>query len=153
MPSSSLDSLIRDLRTFVDRKEVVKQLRTEIRKPVPEVRKLIKARALATLPRGGGLNVWVSKTRITVQIKLSGRAAGVRLKGGRNSKGGGRTDTRAIDSGRVRAPSWGHRGKGAWHNQSVESGFFTKPTVATGPWRDSCVRAADKALDTIRRGR
>jgi hypothetical protein len=152
VPSSSLDSLIRDLRKFDDRKEVVRQLRTEIRKPVPEVRKLIKARALATLPKGGGLNAWVSKIRITVQIKLEGRAAGVRLKGGRNSSGG-RSDTKAIDSGKVRAPSWGHRGKGAWHNQSVTAGFFTKPTTATGPWRDACVRAADQALDVIRRGR
>jgi hypothetical protein len=152
VPSSSLDSLIRDLRTFTDSKAVVRELRTEIRKPVPEIRKLIKARALATLPKGGGLNVWVSKVRITVQIQLKGRAAGVRLKGGRNSSGG-RSDTKAIDSGKVRAPSWGHRGKGAWHNQSVDAGFFTKPTVATGPWRDSCIRAADKALNVIRRGR
>ena len=150
--ASSLDNLIRDLRKFDDRKEVVKQLRQEIRKPVPAVRKAIKARALETMPKAGGLNVWVSKTRMTVQIKLSGRAAGVRLKGGRNSTGG-RSDIRAIDRGRLRAPSWGHRGKGAWHTQEVKAGFFTEPTTATKPWRDACVQAVDKALDVIRRGR
>jgi hypothetical protein len=149
--SSSLDALIRDLRTFEDRKEVVKQLRTEIRKPVPAVRKAIKARALDILPKAGGLGAWVSKTRMTVQIKLSGRSAGVRLKGGRNSSGG-RSDIRAIDRGRVRAPSWGHRGKGAWHTQEVKAGFFTEPTTETKPWRDACVRAVDQALEVIRRG-
>lgn len=152
MPSNSLDALIRDLRTFVDRKPVIKELRTEIRKPVPAVRKEIKARALETLPKGGGLAVWVSKVRMTVQIQLSGRSAGVRLKGGRNSAGG-RSDIRAIDRGRVRAPSWGHRGKGAWHTQTVKAGFFTEPTVSTPLWREACIRAVDKALDVIRRGR
>lgn len=152
MASQSLDALIRDLRKFEDRKEVVKQLRKEIREPVPLVRKAIRGRALATLPHRGGLNAWVAKVRINVAIKLSGRSAGVRIRGGRNSTGG-RTDTKAIDRGRVRAPSWGHRGRKAWHTVVVASGFFTKPATETDDWRNACVRAVDKALDVIRRGR
>jgi hypothetical protein len=149
--SNSLDALIRDLKKFENRKEVVKQLRKQIREPVPGVRKAIKRRALDTLPSGGGLNVWVSKVRINVRFKLTGRAAGVRLRGGRNSTGG-RSDMRRIDDGRVRAPSWGRRSKGSWHTQTVPSGFFTDPAVETDEWRQACVRAVDEALDVIRHG-
>lgn len=150
--ANSLDALIADLKRFDGRKEVVKQLRAEIRKPVPVVRKAIRARALATLPKGGGLNKWVAATRISAQIKLSGRSAGVRLKGGRNSTGG-RSDIRSIDRGRLRAPTYGHRGRKAWHTQKVTPGFFTKPTTETDEWRKAALAAVDKALDTIRRGR
>lgn len=147
----TLAELARDLRKFEGKKELTKQLRAEFRKPVPEVRKSIKARALSTLPKRGGLNVWVSKVRVTAQIKMSGRSAGVRLKGGRNSSGG-RTDVRAIDRGRVRAPSWGRRGRGAWHTQQVKPGFFTEPAAEAKPWRDACLKAIDNALEVIRRG-
>jgi hypothetical protein len=147
----SLDDLIRDLRKFEARKEVVEQLRKEIRKPVPAVRKAIRARALDTLPSGGGLNVWVSKTRITVQIPVSGRTAGVKLKGGRKSIGG-RSDIKRIDQGKVRHPSWGRRGKGEWHTQTVASEFFTGPAAEAREWRVAVFRAIDQALDVIRHG-
>lgn len=147
----SFDDLIRDVRQFDRRKEVLQQLRKEIRKPIPSVRKLIKTRALTTLPKSGGLNVWVSQTKITAKISFSGRAAGVRLKGGRNSSGG-RSDMRRINAGKIRHPSWGRRGVGQWHNQTVAAGFFTKPVTETTEWRDACDRALDEALEVIRRG-
>jgi hypothetical protein len=150
--ASSLDNLIRDLRKFEGRKEVVKELRKEIRKPLPDLRKAIKRRALDTLPHGNGLGAWVSRISVTARIRLSGRAAGVSIKGGRNSVGA-RSDINAIDRGRVRAPSWGRRGKGAWHNQEVRPGFFTETVGDVTQWREACSRAADQALDTIRRGR
>ncbi len=148
----TLDQLILDLRKFEARKEVVKELRKEIRKPVPKVRKAIKARALDTLPAGGGLNVWVSKTRITAQIKLSGSAAGVRLRGARKSAKG-KSDVSAIDRGRVRHPSWGRRGRGQWHTQLVQPKFFSGPSTETDEWRKACVRALNNATEVIRRGR
>lgn len=150
MPNS-LDALIRDLKKFDDSREVVRQLRKEIRKPVPVVRKAIRRRALTTLPKGGGLNKWVAATRITAQVKLSGRSAGVRLRGGRNSTGS-RSDIRAIDRGRVRAPTYGRRNPNSWHTVKVPAGFFTRPTTETDEWRKSTLAAVDKALDTIRRG-
>lgn len=150
--ASSLDALIRDLRKFDGRKEVVKALRKEIRKPVPKVRKAIRKRARTTLPKAGGLNKWVASTRITAQIKLSGRSAGVRLKGGRNSTGA-RSDIRAIDRGRVRAPTYGKRNPNSWHTVKVTPGFFTTPAAETDEWRKAALKAVDQALDTIRRGR
>jgi hypothetical protein len=148
----SLDDLIRDLRKFEDRKTVVRELRREIRKPVPAVRREIRQRALDWLPRRGGLNRWVSRISITAKVRLSGRSAGIQLKGGRNSAGA-RADIRAIDRGKVRAPTYGHRGRRAWHNQTVPDGFFSHPATSTPAWRAACLAAVDKALATIRRGR
>lgn len=147
----TLDDLIRDLRTFEAKKEVIRQLRTEFRKPVPVVRSAIKQRALDTLPKSGGLNVWVSRTRITAQIRISGSRASVRLRGGRRSVGG-TSDINRIDKGRTRHPSWGRRGAGQWHAQAVEPGFFTKPNEETDAWREAILSAVDNALDLIRRG-
>lgn len=147
----SIDDLVRDLRGFDNRAEVVKALRVEIRKPIPAVRRNIKARALATLPATGGLNAWVAGTRVTAVIKLTGRAAGVRLKGSRKSLRD-KSDLRRIDAGRVRAPSWGRRGAGQWHTQSVTAGFFTRPAAEVEQWRSACVAAVDQAVATIAGG-
>lgn len=146
-----LDDLVRDLRRFDRRKAVTKALREKIRQPVPEVRRSIKARALATLPRRGGLNVWVSRTRVSAVIKLAGRSAGVTLKGSRKSLND-KSDLRRLDRGMVRAPSWGRRGSGDWHTQRVTPGFFTEPSTQTQAWRDACVAAVDEALEEIARG-
>lgn len=148
---STLAELVRDLRAYEGRKELTRALRVELRRPVPAVRKGIKARALATLPRSGGLNRWVAAIRITVKIALSGRRATVELRGGRNSRRD-RSDVRAIDRGRVRAPSWGRRSVGQWHNQVVEPGFFTEPSADLDAWRDACATAVDEAMEVIRRG-
>lgn len=147
----SIEALVRDLRGFRNRREVVQQLRKRIREPVPEVRRRIRAEAIEDLPHGGGLNKWVAATRLTVQIRINSRTARVSLKGGRNSARK-RSDIRAIDRGRVRAPSWGRRGPRAWHSESVKAGFFTRPAGDSPSWRAAIVQAADEALDVIRRG-
>lgn len=148
----SLDDLIRDLKNFDGRKVVVKELRKELRKPVPEVRKAIRRRALVIMPQRGGLNVYVSQTKITAQVKLSGRAAGVRLKGSRNNSTDKKSDMRRIDQGKIRHPSWGRRGAGQWHTQTVSAGFFTGPAGEVDKWRQAAVAALDNAVEVIRRG-
>jgi hypothetical protein len=150
--SSSLEALIRDLKGFERRKEVVKALRKEIRQPVPALRKRIKERALSVMPKRGGFNAWLAKTRITARITVSGKNVGVFLKGGRKSIGG-QSDIRALDKrGILRAPTFGRKGKGKWHVQKVPTGFFTEPAKEDFQWLDACYRAIDKALDTIRKG-
>lgn len=149
--ATSIDKLVNDLRSFDRKREVVKALGKEIRKPLPGVRKSIKARALEILPRAGGLNKWVASTRVGVKVRTSGRSAGVQLKGGRNSAQK-RSDVRAIDRGRVRAPSWGKRTAASWHTQSVTPGFFTDTAGDATEWRDACVQAVDNAIATIARG-
>lgn len=147
--SVTVQQFARELRAFPERKELTKQLRTEMRKPVPAVRRKIKARALSTLPKTGGLNRWAAGTRITAKIEVGGRRVRVTLRGSRNSQGG-QSDLRALDRGRIRHPSWGRRGQGQWYTQVVRAGFFTEPAVEFDEWRAACVTALDKALETIR---
>jgi len=149
---TSLQEFARELKTFDDRRVVLKALRTAIRKPFPAVRARIKASALATLPKRGGLNAWVAATKVSLSVKATtGRSAGVIVKGGRNSTGG-RSDIRAIDRGRVRAPSWGHRTRASWHTVAVAPGFFTTPVVEAEEWREEIDRSVDAAFETLRRG-
>ncbi len=145
----SIEQFARELKAFPERKELVKQLRAEMRKPVPAVRKKIKARALSTLPKRGGLNRWAASTRITAKVEIGGSRVRVTLKGNRNSQGGV-SDLRALDRGRVRHPSWGRRYRGQWHTQRVTEGFFTAPATEFDQWRAACLAALDKALETIR---
>jgi hypothetical protein len=149
--AESIQALVRDLRGFVRRKEVIKELRVGIRQPVPTVRKAIKANAIATLPAGGGLNRWVASTRVTAQIKITSYSARVRLRGGRNSARK-RSDIDAIDRGRVRHPSWGRRGPGQWHSQAVSARFFTEPAASAPQWMPAIDDAVARAFDTLRRG-
>lgn len=147
--SASVDAFVRELRGFSQRAEIVKQLRTDMRAPLPEVRKKVKARALSTLPKRGGLNKWASRTRITAKITVTGRAVRVRVRGARKSLGG-ESDISALDRGRVRHPSWGRRYRGQWHVQRVTEGFFSVPVSEDDQWREACLAAVDRALETIR---
>jgi hypothetical protein len=149
--ATSFDELVRELKGFNQRREVIKAASKGMRAAVKPARKAIKRAAKDTLPKGGKLNLWVSRISILAQVRLSGRRAGVKLKGGRNSTGG-RSDINAIDRGRVRAPSWGRRTKGSWHTVTVTPGFFTKTAAELPDWREQIDAEVDKALDQIRRG-
>lgn len=147
----SFDDFIRDLRKYEDKKVLLKELRTEIRKPVPAIRKAIKKHALAIMPKSGGLNQWIAAIRITARMKFSGRSAGITLVGGRRSTKA-KSDMRAINRGRLRAPSWGRRGRGDWHTQAVPPEFFTIPADNDKLWRAAILAALDKGLKVIRGG-
>lgn len=149
--ATSFDQLVRELKAFDARREIVRAMSKGIRKGAPGVRKKIRAAALSLLPSEGGLGAWVAQIRINMRIKTSGRRAGVTLVGGRNSVGG-RSDIRAIDRGRVRAPSWGRRSKGSWHTQTVPDGFFTRTAAEASEWRAGVDREVDLALEQLRRG-
>ncbi|RKN38450.1 hypothetical protein [Micromonospora endolithica] len=150
----SLDELIRDLRRFEQRRVVTNALAKELRKPVPGVRKAIRARARKVLPTSGGFGVWVSKLSVTARVKLQGRAAGVRLVGRRKGfpDDQPKADLRRIDQGTARHPSWGRRGAKDWHLQKVTPGFFSDPATEVDQWREAALRAVDEALEVIRRG-
>lgn len=146
-----IQALVRDLRNFSARKEVIRQLRADIRGPVPAVRADIKKNAVAVLPSSGGLGKWVASSRITAVVRITGYSARVQLRGGRNSSKK-RSDIRAIDRGRVRHPAWGRRGKGQWSTQTVHDRFFTDPATGSPLWDHTINRAVDRAFDAIRRG-
>jgi len=147
----SVDQLVRELRSFDGRREIVKAIGKGVRAGVPAVRKAIRQRAVDTLPHSGGLGRWVARSSITAQVKLQARSGSIKLKGGRNSAGA-RSDIKSIDAGRVRAPSWGRRTAASWHTQSVPAGFFTEPAASAKDWHDDVDQAVDVALDQLRRG-
>lgn len=139
-----------EIRSFDRRREVVKALTKALRSGLPPVRKEIRASALALLPKSGGLAAWVAKISITARLSTGGRTAGIKLRGGRNSSRK-RSDVDAIDRGRVRAPSWGRRGAGSWHNQTVAPGFFSRPAGNATAWHREVDHAVDEAFEQLRR--
>lgn len=149
--ATSFDQLVKELKAFDGRREITKACSKGIRKAVKPAGKAIKKAAEETLPKGGGLNIWVSKIRITAQFRYAGRKAGVKIKGGRKSLHD-RSDIKAIDKGRVRAPSWGHRTRASWHTVTVQPGFFTQTAAALPDWRNGVDAEVDQALEQIRRG-
>jgi hypothetical protein len=147
----TIEDLVRDLRGFDANAEVAKALKKELAKPVPSVVEEIRVHAEAILPGGNGLGEWVAESNITGVVKLSGRTASVKLRASRNSLGG-KSDLKAIDRGRVMAPSWGRRKRGQWHLQLVVPGWFTDAPADTREWVAAIDRGVDEALDVIRRG-
>lgn len=149
--ATSFSQLVKELKAFDNRREITKAMSKGIRKATGPVRKKIRSTAITTLPHSGGLGKWVSSIRINLKIKTSGRRAGITMVGGRNSAGG-RSDINAIDRGRVRAPSWGHRTKASWHTQVVPPGFFTETATNAIEWRAAVDGEVDAALEQLRRG-
>lgn len=148
--------LIRSLREFSRNDEIVKALRVTLREPVDPVRRRIRATAIGTLPKRGGLGAWVAQTKITAAVTLRGKAAGIRMRGGRRSianlRGsvlGGQSDVRAIDRGKVRAPSWGRRSRGQWHTQTVQEGFFTKTAAESPEWEQAIEKGVNQATEAL----
>ena len=145
--ADDLSRLIADLKKTTDSKAVLKEVRRTIRGPLPATRRAIKSSALRTLPSSNGLAAWVAATKVTAKITLTASRVAVNIRGGRNSAGSKkRSDINAIDRGRVRHPSWGRRGPGQWHNQTVVPGFFTKTVEERRP---EFVEAVDKGASIV----
>jgi hypothetical protein len=151
VPNASLVRLVADLKGFSRRKEVLRALRRRLREPLPGVQRAITASAMDTLPKRGGLAAWVAAEKITASLRLSGRAARVRLQGKRQSTRA-QSDLAAIDAGEVRHPSWGRRGRGQWRAQGVTPEYFTRPATEVDQWRRAALDAVDDALEVIARG-
>ncbi len=132
------------LRRFAERKEVIKQLRSEIKRPVPVVVRRVRQAATTQLPHGGGLNKWTAAARMASTVKVGGSSIKVTIRGSKSGH-----DLKAIDKGRARHPTFGHRGK--WHTTLVEPGFFTD-TIENGSddWREVIADAIEAALRTVR---
>jgi hypothetical protein len=147
----SAEQFARELRAFDGRRAVVQAARRGITRALPGVRKAVKAHALEILPSSGGLGAWVAASRLGVKISYASRSAGIRLRGSRKSVAD-KSDLAGVDAGKVRAPTWGHRTKAAWHSQSVPAGWWSTPVAADEGFRDHVDQVVDEALDVIRRG-
>jgi len=102
--------------------------------------------ALETLPRKGGINVIVAKTKYTINKRTGNRIAGLRLTA-KNI-----VNLRRIDDGVLRHPVFQNphqkkkSAKTAWVNQKVTPGWFTEPTGAAAP---DIQREVTKAMDRV----
>lgn len=137
------------LRNFADTGRITKELRKTLRGPVPQVREAIKANAVEILPSAGGFGAWVAAAKITASISSQGLTVVVKLRGGRSSKTGKRSDLRRIDQGTLRHPRWGHRRKGDWFLQAVPPKFFSGPASETDAWRPAVEEAVATAVRSI----
>lgn len=125
---------------------IVNNLSKRVRRLVGPVKRELKASAMATLPRHGGLNLWVAKAAVRVAVRRGEDTAGVDITAGRNSRTGRRSDLRRIDQGRLRHQTYGHR---PWSTQSVQPGYFSTPLV-DGPiveeFQSEVIAAIDDAI-------
>lgn len=138
------------LRKLGSDRTIVKNLAKRIRKLAAPIRQELKASALATLPAGGGLNLWVAKARVNVAIRRGVDTAGVDIVEGRNSSRR-RSDLRKINQGSVRHQTYGHA---PWKLQSIEPGFFTTPLEGSigDQFQTEALGAIDDAIGEVLHG-
>lgn len=148
----SFEQFAAELRAFSGRRAITNEVRKDLRKPLPKLRKEIRRNAMGTLPGTGGLNRWVAGAALRVRLRDSGRSAGISLKLSRKAGDGDKADLDALDRlGLVRHPLYGNRRY--WFPQNVPSGFFTDVwDVEKEEFIATADAAMDRALDQIRRG-
>jgi hypothetical protein len=111
-------------------KDLRRDLMTALTKSTEQLRKRsLPASARRTLPRKGGLNELVARSKMTSTRRTSGRQAGLRVVA-RNPN----LQLRKLDEGQVRHPVFARGGRPrVWVRQSVRPGWFTIPTETAAP--------------------
>jgi hypothetical protein len=148
--SADIAKVAATVRRIGSDRTIVKNMAKEMRRSATPLRKLIRANAIRTLPRRGGLNAWVAKSSITANVKRGPRTAGVTLVGSKSKGTGKRADLEAIDRGLVRVPQKGNR-EAPWRAQAVPPGFMTDVVNAhKDEFRQALVVAVDRAMRELR---
>jgi hypothetical protein len=129
--AQQLAQLSRQLRAAGDR-ELQKELTRSITEALKPLRKeKLPQSATDHLPRRGGLNKRIAKSKYTISRRTSNRTQGLRL----NAKY--MYNLMLIDKGFVRHPAFKRRGEEGrrvvWVTQRVEPGWFTKPMEDAQP--------------------
>jgi len=102
----------------VGNKDLKKELRTALREATKPVQAAIRRHAEDSMPKRGGLNRVMARSRISTQIRGSGNSPGIRL--------ASKSHDPRINRGRLRHPVYGHRDR--WVTQRVPEGWFVPPT-------------------------
>lgn len=103
----------------VDDKELRREFYKGINRATKPMRQEAKDNAARVLPKRGGLNQFVAKSRLSARTR-GGKNPGVRIVASKGS-----SDIAAIDRGRLRHPVFGNRK--VWVTQRVTPGWFTDP--------------------------
>lgn len=120
-----------------------KELKREFSKAISAATKPLvqdlRQSARETLPKKGGLNERVARSQIRTVRRASSRTQGIRVVA-KNPYALGR-----LDQGRVRHPVFG---RNVWVDQTVKSGWWTRPTEAIGP---DVIRSVNAAMRNMAR--
>ena len=104
------------------RRELLRGLKSGAEPLVP----LVKAAALEKLPHKGGLNEQVAGQKVTVQVRMGARTAGVRMTTTA-------PDTKQTDAGFVRHPVFGNRKKWVVQKIPKAKGWWSQTLTDGGP--------------------
>jgi hypothetical protein len=121
-------------------KDLQRELAKGLRRSVRPMKAAFKAGALGILPDRGGLAEQVAAdTRYSTKIR-TGRSPSVRIVATLPGH-----DLSAMNRGRLRHPTHGHRAAKYWVNQQIRPGWFTDSgTLAAGDVRVELVKAIDE---------
>lgn len=97
-------------------RQIVNDMAKEIRRAGPAIRREVRAHIMAELPKRDGLNAWVARAPVRINVRRGATTAGVSVTVGRNSQTG-RADLKGLDAGGVRHPLYGNRKH--WYGQAV----------------------------------
>jgi len=120
--AEQLEKLGRQLRAAGD-KDLRRETLAGLRAATKPIRAAIREYDVRHLPQRGGLNRVMARSRITTQVRTSGRNPGIRL--------ATKTHDPRIDQGRLRHPVYGHQDR--WVTQRVEPGYFSTPASQAAP--------------------
>jgi len=145
----SFEAFAAELKAFDGRRAIINEIRKDLRKSLPPLRRAVRQRALTILPSENGLNAWVAKSTFSIRFRDTGRSAGIKVRVSRKNTKGKADLKRLDDAGRVRHPLHGNRKY--WYTQTVPAGFFSDEWDGV-QWEKIADDAMDRALDQIREG-
>jgi hypothetical protein len=100
-----------------------KEMPRALRRAATPMIKAIRDEARTVLPKGGGLNEYVAESPITTIVRTGADNTTVQIRGRRRQArpNGKQVDLPAINRGRLRHPTYGHR---PWVTQQVAPGVL-----------------------------
>ena len=126
-------------------KDLRKELYRGIQRAGKPLREATKASAREHLPRKGGLNELIARSRYSMKTR-SGENPTVQFVAARKG-----IDMKAIERGRLRHPVFGNRKN--WVTQTIAGGFFARATQDAIPEvRKEVVKVLDDIAEKIARG-
>lgn len=117
-----------------------KEMLAGIRRAAKPMTQAAKERAESDLPKAGGLNEVVAKSKFSTRTRTAGRTPGVRVVASNPH------DVQSIDRGRLRHPVFGNRE--VWVTQKITPGWFTD---AMNSHADEVRREMLRVLNTVAR--
>lgn len=134
---SSLPNRLREAASSSLRRELDQALTRSVR----DLPQALRASAVSTLPRRGGLGELTARTPIKISHLTSGSSVSVRVTA---SPRRGLSDIARLDRGSVRHPLFGRRSR--WYTETVSPGWWAKPIDAVATKARSEI---EQAMDTV----